>query len=427
MHIHATQSTREARYTTAAVNAVRNGQLVARNVKALSEEDEGNPVIDPIVGVLTVIVGRGWLWGKEEEERQGSTVISTVTIEELPPDESPSSTKERKALEKDMAVAVETSGEENRLEQSSALNAEAVLPVEDGNGAYGEVISQGTEVEPLTGQGTSVKENSVTALVESAVENDKPREQQEDKSSLTDSEPSGSEAEQDLSELMGLIADAFEQGLIVESEKNAFMESLLDKPNRFTVNQMERTLRELLESSQDETCDKQHETGPPVMDPKEGDAGEPVAAGRITGSSATNHSDDSDEWRPLSPQTQEVVTEAADDSTPIEQSTSVVARSFESSIGTPALQAPNAAIAQQDGTQREGKHDELFKWIGGSLAVIGAVAGGIAIANNASQRENDDSARQQNITNQSTVTIEELDGNDENSEWVDVSASNRDS
>ena len=413
MHIHATQSTGGARYTSAAVNAVRNGQIVARNVQALSEEDAGNPVLDPLVGVLTAIVGRGWLWGREQEE-QRSPAVSTVTIEELPPDEAPPDTKEWKALEKDASADNEASTEEenqNRREQSSTVTGDDnESNVKECATDRKATESQDQEEKTWTGQCASVEEKSA-ATVESVVANEKAS--------------THGNAEQDLSELMDLIANTFEQGLIVESEKNAFMETLLDNPSASAVDQMERTLRELLESLQSEQRSQYQENESPVIHPKDGDAGEPPSTTMTV--NALISTDDSGEWNPLSLQTG-VSGDAIGESMRNEKATtSLVARETTLS-GSPDLQALNGITVQQrDESPQDGKNDELFKWIGGSLAVIGAVAGGIAIASSASQREDEDSSRQRNLTNQSTVYIEELDDNDEEaSEWVNVAASNRD-
>jgi hypothetical protein len=250
---------------------------------------------------------------------------------------------------------------------------------------------------------------------------------------------------------MQLIADAFEQGLIVESEKNAFMETLLvsgteakQKPDRGTVEQMERSLRELLESSGNDApiCDQQKENSPPVLLPEEGDAGEEAPTRSIThsSSSAREHAADSDVWRPLTTQPQEDTQRMtiADEASAADQGARSVAsarsaaappESTENSIATPDLQATSmTSAAVQGGSQQEqGNGDEWVKWLGGSLAVIGAVAGGVAIANT-SRREDDSSSRQNNTASQSTVYIEELDGDtDENTdEWVAVSQDEND-
>ena len=82
VYMHATGGD-NTKYASAAVNAVRNGSIVARNVRALAEEDAHNPVIQPLLGVLSAVIGHGWLWGREEQSHQESS----VTIEEILRDE----------------------------------------------------------------------------------------------------------------------------------------------------------------------------------------------------------------------------------------------------------------------------------------------------------------------------------------------------
>ena len=285
MHIHATQSAGEAKYTSAIVNAVRNGSIVARNVRALSEEEDGNPVLDPIVGVLAAIVGRGWLWGKQEENQQEST----VTIEELPDDETATDIKVRTLLIKDSASDEDQARNEDRRKTADATADNDPLA---GNSNVKEALKAAADDEcheALTEQGQRAGEPAVAAVgpaarTESQESETKPS--SADVASDTCQESTNrDESEQDLSELMQLIAEAFEQGLIVESEKNAFMEALLvsgneqqDKPCQNTIEQMERSLRELLESSQNENTSthKGQERKAPIILPERGDAGEPI-------------------------------------------------------------------------------------------------------------------------------------------------------
>jgi hypothetical protein len=75
----------------------------------------------------------------------------------------------------------------------------------------------------------------------------------------------------------------------------------------------------------------------------------------------------------------------------------------------------------ESNARQDEKGDEWVKWISGSLVVLGAVAGGIAIAS-ASQSE-DDGRRRSNDRTDHSVYIEELDDDDENTnEWVSVPA-----
>eukprot|EP00978_Attheya_sp_CCMP212_P028987 scaffold101386_cov58-Attheya_sp.AAC.5 len=54
------------RYTNAAIGAARNGHLMAKNVSVLLEEEGGSDVLGAVVNFLPALIGRGWLWGKED-------------------------------------------------------------------------------------------------------------------------------------------------------------------------------------------------------------------------------------------------------------------------------------------------------------------------------------------------------------------------
>ena len=144
------------------------------------------------------------------------------------------------------------------------------------------------------------------------------------------------------------------------------------------------------------------------------------------------HSDVLPEWRPLPSQPKPGARQAIDESPSSEPNDSVsesthsavIRPSDENSLATPTLHAHVAPTTQSSSSQQESKGDDWMKWVGGSIAVIGAVAGGIAIANNASQRDNDNSSTRNNSVNQSTVYIEELDDGEDTDEWVAVPSSN---
>ena len=59
-------------FTEAAVNAARNSQVMAKNVTILMKEEGGNELVKPAVDLLGAVVGKGWLWGKEEEEDEST-------------------------------------------------------------------------------------------------------------------------------------------------------------------------------------------------------------------------------------------------------------------------------------------------------------------------------------------------------------------
>jgi hypothetical protein len=81
------QSLRGAKYTGAAINAVRNSQKISRNIQALMEEE--NRLVGPLLAFIPALIGYGWLWG-HDKEYSGSDQIrteSTVVIEEIREDE----------------------------------------------------------------------------------------------------------------------------------------------------------------------------------------------------------------------------------------------------------------------------------------------------------------------------------------------------
>ena len=83
IHLHVENGgNKKIRYTAAAVQAVRNGQIVAQNLHQMMQDDDLHPAIEPIVHVLTAIAGRGWLWGTNEPPPpQVQQEESTVKIE----------------------------------------------------------------------------------------------------------------------------------------------------------------------------------------------------------------------------------------------------------------------------------------------------------------------------------------------------------
>jgi len=88
-HSHRSSSTAHTtddrtKYTSAALNAVSNSRKISQNFQIIMDaEDHVQQMFAPVLGVLAILVGRGWMWGREE----GSTSIrppqSTVQIEEL--------------------------------------------------------------------------------------------------------------------------------------------------------------------------------------------------------------------------------------------------------------------------------------------------------------------------------------------------------
>jgi hypothetical protein len=73
--IHLQVTSREGRYTSAVKDALRNSEKIVRNLQVLAVEDA------PIIAFLRTIVGRGWLWGHEESPLPESTVVITELTE----------------------------------------------------------------------------------------------------------------------------------------------------------------------------------------------------------------------------------------------------------------------------------------------------------------------------------------------------------
>jgi hypothetical protein len=60
--------TEATQYARAAMGAVHNAQVVARNVQALAEDENLDPVLRPVLWTLCALSGYGWLWGNAEGE-----------------------------------------------------------------------------------------------------------------------------------------------------------------------------------------------------------------------------------------------------------------------------------------------------------------------------------------------------------------------
>jgi hypothetical protein len=129
-----------ATYTSAAVSAVRNSQTISRNFRVLSEEEDASKVIGPALGFLALLIGQGWLWGRDQDEPVQTTQResrSSVEIVELD----------------DEGEAVHSSGR-LVLENSCALEAE---PDKQLLLAFRESIVSVSRVGALTELGTGTQ------------------------------------------------------------------------------------------------------------------------------------------------------------------------------------------------------------------------------------------------------------------------------
>jgi len=59
----------EGSYSKTAINLVNNGQVLSKNIVELIEDGKKEDnILHPLVSGISVVLGKGWLWGKEEEE-----------------------------------------------------------------------------------------------------------------------------------------------------------------------------------------------------------------------------------------------------------------------------------------------------------------------------------------------------------------------
>ena len=465
------------RHTASALNAMKNSQVVARNVSALMEEEGGKQVIENVVGAvtpavdaLTFVAGRGWLWGKGEEEK-------------------PADQKEGTEGTADMSVGAahtqDDAGEEKTKDGKSEINMERN---DDGRKIH---LSKNS---PLTE--TEIDAGFVDPSVEPyAVEAD------------------GSSKDDTAAEAMQLMADAPENNLITEEEKDRFVETILGDES--SADGIKRSLKCLIEestvpthsqppndtslssslgSSRDE---KNEEPRPPENiseEVQEEDGHNIVVEGEAEEDDSSQAATDSDgalasipleasgmtndSWEPASTGDPNVSISAHSHSTLLrsnaenddagttssgEQVRTVdfdgdafdadgeeTSRDHDSSEdegswtqidadGVPAerqgggtsqlgpfdneesLRSRTAGATSTTSQQQEGGQggEDWMRWVGGGLAVAGAVIGGIALANQNNNSSNSNSDRGQGhgrntaANKKSNVTIELLDSDDE--------------
>jgi hypothetical protein len=124
---HGASSPEGASYTSATISIVRNVDIIRRNINVLSEDERDNigKVIAPIIGFLALIIGQGWLWGKasihETIHSTDKTTKSTVEIEELTDDGSKSGPDNESQEPGDACVGTENQEQcssDNKLKQN---------------------------------------------------------------------------------------------------------------------------------------------------------------------------------------------------------------------------------------------------------------------------------------------------------------------
>jgi hypothetical protein len=228
--IHLQVAQGEGRYTSAAKGALRNSQTMARNVQVLVEEDA------PIIGFLQGIVGRGWLWGHEEQ--QGPPIPeSTVVITELKEGEEEEEVGDLKPEASAPVTNRATSTPVETVSSKEALEVTKIVANAHRRGLINDVDSTSfTEMLKDEADGNVVESvrASLTLLMEEEEERNIEQRAQIGK----------------VSEAVELTADNYERGLINEAEKNSFMEVLAANPASNAVESVKKSLTRVLEEEE---------------------------------------------------------------------------------------------------------------------------------------------------------------------------------
>jgi len=444
---------RHGRHTASALNAMKNTQVVARNVSVLMEEEGGKQVVEnavgavmPAVDAVTFVAGRGWLWGKGGQEKE---------LEEKEEDRDVHATSTEENLAEEKTKAAENEETKTSGDVSSPDANDVVAP----------------SVEPC--------------IVE----------------------PDESAEDDDVSETMQLMADALEKELITDAEKDRFVEMIL--ADKSTVEGIKRSLQCLSEENTaipvknekqeakqeenefqpEEQEEQQHKEEEEEEEEQEQEEEQVVVDGQAEDDASEGATDSdgplasvllasamtNDSWGPaadVASSTDDPNVSAHSHSTQIRSNSGNVdgARSISEQARTVDFDG-NAFDAdgsdhdtsdegswqqidaegmpterQGDGTsqlgpfdneqslrsrtagatntcatsqQREGgQGEDWMRWVGGGLAVAGAVIGGIALANQNNNNNTDGRGQNNNQraaanSKKSNVTIELLDSDEE--------------
>jgi len=360
------------------MDAIRNGQLVARNVEQLAQDD-GLP---PIFNALTVVVGRGWLWGHERNDDD------------------------------------DNNGDNNGESHAASVQEQSERP-----------RSEGPEVERTV---SDAKEESLQGS--EALQNDG-AEAAGEGGQITEKSP-----RRRLSGVMERMAECLEKGMITNQEKNSFMELLTRSDvEEQAIRSVERTLDGLVE---------QHQTVAP-QEESASDAKSSVSQSRTKGVSiplskskiastkspaldgAKTEGDGSDNFSAQQTENTNVeppqihgqdekfptsVSQASswDVAEPDAVESERASSSSEMVLQRNAETPPESAESRSEG---DGGGEDVMKIFGATLAVAGAVVGGMALLQRAhNDHEEDERAKAQ----PPEVVIEELNDDDDD-EWVSVS------
>ena len=463
--IHLQVGSQEGRYTSAAKSALRNSQTMARNVEVLVEEDA------PIIAFLQAIIGRGWLWGHEEHP---AVPESTVVITELADDEEditgePAQQEATKDASPELVETRSTLRNEVTEELELTANVNERGLISDGEkSAFEELLRS----EPETSAVESVKKSLIGPLQEEegaeehrALAQDMRKQERSDvlelvfnaherglisdvvkvsfeamlsgvpgklvlesvKLSILEQEEAQSKEHQtrarnhELTDILESIASVHERGLISETEKRSFAKIMAGEPEQNAIEGVKKALTGILDEEESRAKDElpgTDETRSSIAEkvgPKEPVEVEPDERDTLPAISFASS------WEET-PLAENFSLDNNLESSCWEASMSQkIEPSNENRLGPELTRRLQLEPDDSEESARSNQTDEndVLKWVGSGLAVIGAVIGTVAMHN--SQQEGENQERQPR--NQSRGRVVELSSEPDDDGWVSVSDS----
>jgi hypothetical protein len=349
----------EGRYTRAAKSALRNSQTMARNVQVLVEEDA------PVIGFLQTVVGLGWLWGRSEPPIPESTVVIT----ELPNDDEPTGEQE-------------------------------------GSGAA--VLGDNEEQDATP----SIDEETTTFPSETGV------------SKETVHQPPVVETMPDETEAPGMVDEIPKGiGLISNAEKEPFTDLITSPAQESTIDDGTKPLTKISRTSEGdvETADSASDLVLSVGTAKELMSETFVSGEAPVSTEIANKVDDTDDLPAMysSSSWDEAHNEHLDSASWEARASEKIEPVLQSELGDELtyrlqLEPEEGEEKPSEHKNREGEHgDDWVKWVGGGLAVIGAVVGTVAFA-----KANE--AKERRRRERSSGSVVEISSEIEDDGWVSV-------
>lgn len=414
--IHLQAASHEGRYTTAAKDALKNSQKMARNVQVLIEEDA------PIIGFLQTILGKGWLWGHEEPHLSSSTIqITELTeddvvdmMETLVDDSTPRNSKRNPVADPELY----------ELLSLHATDCDCGFFRAEENDVLEEPKIKVTQ--------SCVNYKTQSSSLSSKVLND---------DEWPDKTNECSSTQADVEDLSVLVSRAHERGLISDVTKTTFDAILSGEPRLVVLQDVKKSLNKILEKGDTrpiKPCNQGFQTGDSIsvdhmqyvrrdvesslvlsmaMEP-EGDAAK--TSSRVLANDVPVEIDDTSARR------QESIVQAFESriessevsSLPVISNASTweetsqtdilsmnetldsvsweatVSQTIEPShaveLGSDSKTPSECVDKQRSPSTNANDESDMLKWVGGGLAVIGAVIGAVALHNAQPEEESDE-------------------------------------